>query len=213
VVFAATLGCGDESHSGAGGAAGAGGTPFQDIPCSLEEGCIVADLDLTFQCTAPDDGSGVTEWQATIARVLQGGAVDGFCQVNDSYGPNTLFLDAGGQVRITKVPFMGAGSYHLGGDAMLGFEEFNVQATGYRGNPSQFTYANSLDTCSMGCTLEVSPAGHGLAAVGEWMTYRFVVTCEGPLGTEGAVPSCGQCTMQPNSVIVDAACFFPPPMM
>src|SRR5687768_3494879 len=64
IVIWSVVGCGDESGSGAGagGAAGTGGTPLQDIPCSLEQGCVIAELDLTFQCTAPDDGSGVTEW-------------------------------------------------------------------------------------------------------------------------------------------------------
>ena len=66
----------------------------------------------------------------------------------------------------------------------------------------------TADTCSQGCELDVLPHDRPLGAIGEWVSYRFVVTCSNPLGT-GEIP-CGQCTMTPGTVTMDAACYFQP---
>ena len=88
-------------------------------------------------------------------------------------------------------------------------DQLQVTAAGYRGDSSGFTTVGTAGTCSPGCTLDVLPHDRPVGAIGEWVTYRFVVTCPGPLA-DGYVP-CAQCTMSPNTFTVDAACYFQPP--
>jgi hypothetical protein len=191
--------------------AGGGGGAFSDVPCQSQNGCLVGDAELTLHCAAPDDGSGVTTWDAVVSAHAGGTGQDGGCGV----AADGQFWLAFGNVNESYVSlwlpsFTGGGPYHLGGETALGqSDELSVAAQGYRGDPSGLTHVGTKDTCSQGCELAVLPGDQPLGSIGEWVTYRFVVTCNNPLGT-GVVP-CGQCTMSPATFTVDAACYFPPP--
>ena len=203
-------GSGSGAGGGVGGGGGAGGAPLSDVPCQSQLGCVVADAELALHCTGPDDGSGVTTWDSVVSAHAVGTGQDGSCDVAAAGYIGLAFGDVNeGSIQIELPSFAGGGHYHLGGDSSVGeSHELEVNAKGYRGDPSGGTAVGTADTCSQGCELDVLPHDRPLGAIGEWVSYRFVVTCSNPLGT-GEIP-CGQCTMTPGTVTMDAACYFQP---
>jgi hypothetical protein len=163
------------------------------------------DVDFVLECTAPDDGTGVTEWTSTVA---QSPVVSGNCYTPaDGFLALTVGSDDSSTVQLYVYGFTGGGSYHLG--TKDGGEQLNVHAKGGRTDPAGVTDADTYEMCSPGCDLDVLP--HGREPVpNDWVTYRFIVTCDSPLGTDDA--GCGLCTMVPNSFQIEAACFFPTQM-
>ena len=197
-LIIACSGCGgsDTEHDSAGNAGG-GSTHITSVPCDSEFGCVRADVAFDLQCTAPDDGSGVTSWIANVAPEAAGG-----CAL--SSGALALSIGDVNASSVTLVfPFSGGGIYHLG--ALGGGEQLNIHGQGFRGDPNGITDADTNEPCSAGCELDVLPHGQMLV-VNDWVTYRFVVTCADPLGMD----DCGQCTMAPSSFQMEAACFSAP---
>ena len=153
-------------------------------------------------CTQPDSGSGVTTWDASFSALTP--VQKGVCFYYP--GPGELYL------AFTDVdllwPFAGGESSHLENNPNQA-QSLSILAHGGPGDSAGMTSVGSSFTCSKGCEVDVLPKGRPLGAPGEWVTYRFVVTCHDPLGS-GSGPKCTRCTMDPQSFTVDAACYFPP---
>ena len=206
-------GCGDEPSDQS--ATATGDSQVSDIPCDNQNGCLRGDVEFDLKCAAPDDGSGVTSWNATFSASAGPG---GSCVVTSSTAEanteeriRTLVVGFGdvnySAIALWVKSFSGGGSYTLRGNSSTGEgEQLNVNAKGYRDMPDGTTDADTLDTCSPGCVLDVLPPDRE-PVEGDWVTYRFVVSCEQPLGLD----DCGQCVMSPTSFTLDAACYIAPP--
>ena len=183
--------------------AGTGGkAAFPDIPCKKATGCIEGDAQLALHCKGPDNGTGVTSWDASFSA--QTPTLGGACVYHAAAAELSLsFSDVD-----LVWPFKGGGSAHLGNNSNLA-RSFSVDGHGAQADPAGLTVVNTSVPCSKGCEIDVLPEGRPLGAPGEWVTYRFVVTCHEPLGIDDT-SACVRCTMDPQSFTVDAACYFPP---
>jgi hypothetical protein len=153
-------------------------------------------------CRQPDGASGGTSWDASFSA--QTPAQKGVCVYRPD--PGELYLS------FTDVdllwPFAGGESSHLENNPNQA-QSLSILGHGALGDSAGTTSVGSSSTCSKGCEVDVLPKGSPLGAPGEWVTYRFVVTCHEPLGS-GSEPQCTKCMMDPQSFTVDAACYFPP---
>lgn len=218
VSSCAADGSSDSSPSSGGGgtastSSGTGGDSLEDIPCTNQNGCVRGHVTLALTCSAPDDGMGATQWDASVDLSLTESSNNAGCTFLPAWDGNGGFLALGfGAVDedgglISDVPFDAAGTYHLGGG--LSSYQFALRANGGRGGGTSGTFASTQEPCSPGCELDILPHGRTLTP-GAWTTLRFVVTCAQPLG----IPefNCGQCSMAPSSFQLDAACFSQLPM-
>lgn len=213
-VAAACDAPGPAEAGGAGGFTGGagGGTGIPDVPCTDTNGCLRGEVDLLMACTAPPSGPGTYTWEASILLDTEATGQAGSCGVHDNGHFQLTFglpdsLD--GSLRLSG-PFSGGGEYVLGGPQdTLQKNGLYLKGRDKLEDAVAFTQVDTSSGCGEDCVLEVLPRDRPVGAPGSWVTYRFVVSCDGPIGRWGS--PCSTCTIAPATFTFDAACYFVPP--